>query len=230
MKFLAVILAIVRKDVRGETRTKEILSSMSVFSILVLLVFNFTVHVGREGWLNLGPGILWSAFVFAGTLGLNRSFAIERENQCLLGLMLAPVDRTAIYFGKLISNVLFMIAAEVLVIPLFLVFFNIGIFSELSVGELIRFIFIVLIGTIGYAAVGTIIAAVAANTNMREVLLPVLLLPLTIPLVIAAAEATRIVFLNDPAESPWAWIQILLVFATVFTTISWMTFNYVVEE
>ncbi len=230
MKFLAAILAIVRKDVRGETRTKEILSSMFVFSVLVLLVFNFTVPVGREGWLEVGPGILWTAFVFAGTLGLNRSFAIEKENRCLHGLMLAPVDRTAIYFGKLISNALFMIVVEVLVIPLFVLFFNVGVFSELSAGGLMTFVSVVLAGTIGYAAVGTIVAAMAANTNMREVLLPILLLPLTIPLIIAAAQATRLVFLNDPAESPWGWIRLLFVFAGVFTAVSWMTFEYVLEE
>lgn len=225
-----VALAILRKDMRNEMRTKEIVSSMFVFAILVLLVFNFTLSLDQALALTFGPGLLWVSFVFAGTLGLNRSFAIERENRCLSGLMLAPVDRSAIYLGKLASNLLFMILMEAFVLPLFVVLFNLNLWSLLPPADLALFGLVLVLGTVGYAAVGTILAAVAANTNLREVLLPVLLFPVSVPVVVGSAEATRLLFEDDPLFSPWSWIRVLAVFAVVFVVVSWLTFEYVLEE
>ncbi|MFQ5791170.1 MAG: heme exporter protein CcmB [Acidobacteriota bacterium] len=230
MNYLLTIAAIVQKDIRSELRTKEMVASMFLFSVLVLLIFNFTLSLDGELALELGPGILWVAFIFSGSLGLNRSFASERENRSLHGLMLAPVDRSAIYFGKLISNVLFMLVAEVFLLPLFMVFFNLNLLVELEPAAFLTFLLVVAVGTVGYAAVGTTLAAIAANTTMREVLLPVLLFPVAIPVVIGAAEATRLLFQNDPFTSPWFWIRLLTVFAVIFLALSWMTFEYVLEE
>jgi heme exporter protein B len=227
---LAVVIAILRKDVRTEVRTRQMISSMFVFAILVLLIFNFTLFLDEVRALELGPGILWVSFVFAATLGLNRSFAIESENRCISGLMLAPAPRSAIYFGKLLSNVLFMVAMEVFVLPLFVVFFNLSLWDLLTAEELATFLLVLLLGTVGYAAVGTILAGVAANTTMREVLLPVLLFPVSVPIVIGAAEATRLLFDENPDTGPGIWIRVLLVFAVVFLAVSWLTFEYVVEE
>ncbi len=224
------ILAILRKEVRTEVRTRQMISSMFVFAVLVLLVFNFTLFLDEIRAIELGPGILWVAFVFAATLGLNRSFAIEGENRCLSGLMMAPAPRSAIYFGKLLSNILFMTVMEIFVLPLFVVFFNLSIWELLSPGELATFFLVLFLGTVGYAAVGTILAAVAANTTMREVLLPVLLFPVSVPIVIGAAESTRLLFDVDPVSSPWIWIRVLLVFAVIFLFVSWLTFEYVIEE
>jgi heme exporter protein B len=227
---LPVVLAILRKDVRTEVRTRQMISSMFVFAVLVLLVFNFTLFLDEVRAIELGPGILWVAFVFAATLGLNRSFAIEGENRCLSGLMLAPAPRSAIYFGKLLSNVLFMIAMEIFVLPLFVVFFNLSLWELLTPSELATFFLVLVLGTVGYAAVGTILAGVAANTTMREVLLPVLLFPVSVPIVIGAAEATRLLFDENPDTTPWIWIRVLLVFTVVFLVVSWLTFEYVIEE
>lgn len=227
---LPVVLAILRKDVRNELRTRQMISSMFVFAVLVLLVFNFTLFLDEVRALELGPGILWVAFVFAATLGLNRSFAIEGENRCLSGLMLAPAPRSAIYFGKLLSNVLFTLAMEGFVLPLFVVFFNLSLWELLSPSELLTFFLVLVLGTIGYAAVGTILAGVAASTTMRDVLLPVLLFPVSVPIVIGAAESTRLLFDENPDTSPWIWIRVLMVFAVVFLVVSWLTFEYVVEE
>ncbi len=224
------ILAILRKEVRTEVRTRQMISSMFVFAVLVLLVFNFTLFLDEIRAIELGPGILWVAFVFAATLGLNRSFAIEGENRCLSGLMMAPAPRSAIYFGKLLSNILFMTVMEIFVLPLFVVFFNLSIWELLSPRELATFFLVLFLGTVGYAAVGTILAAVAANTTMREVLLPVLLFPVSVPIVIGAAESTRLLFDVDPVSSPWIWIRVLLVFAVIFLVVSWLTFEYVIEE
>jgi len=230
MSSYPAILAILRKDVRTEVRTRQMISSMFVFAVLVLLVFNFTLFLDEIRAIELGPGILWVAFVFAATLGLNRSFAIEGENRCLSGLMMAPAPRSSIYFGKLLSNILFMTVMEIFVLPLFVVFFNLSIWELLSPSELATFFLVLLLGTVGYAAVGTILAAVAANTTMREVLLPVLLFPVSVPIVIGAAESTRLLFDVDPLSSPWIWIRVLLVFAVVFLFVSWLTFEYVIEE
>jgi len=225
-----VVLAILRKDVRTEVRTRQMISSMFVFAVLVLLVFNFTLFLDEIRAIELGPGILWVAFVFAATLGLSRSFAIEGENRCLSGLMLSPAPRSAIYFGKLLSNVLFMITMELFVLPLFVVFFNLTLWELLTPSELATFFLVLVLGTIGYAAVGTILAGVAANTTMREVLLPVLLFPVSVPIVIGAAESTRLLFDENPLTTPWIWIRVLVVFAVVFLIVSWLTFEYVIEE
>ncbi len=230
MNTFSAVAAIVRKDIRTELRTKEMVASMFVFSVLVLLIFNFTLPMDSEQALELGPGILWVAFIFAGSLGLNRSFATERENRALYGLMMAPVDRSAIYFGKWASNVLFMFTAELCILPLFMLFFNLNLVTELSVSGLLTFLLVVLVGTLGYAAVGTTLAAIAANTTMREVLLPLLLFPVAVPVVIGAAESTRLIFQPDPFSNPWGWIRLLVVFCIVFSTVSWMTFEYVLEE
>jgi heme exporter protein B len=178
----------------------------------------------------LGPGILWVSFIFAATLGLNRSFAVEGENRGLSGLMMAPVDRSAIYFGKLLSNLLFMLTMEIFVLPLFVVLFNLSFWEVLSPSDLASFALVLVLGTIGYVAVGTILAAVAANTTMREVLLPLLLFPVSVPIVIGAAESTRVLFEEDPLSSPWVWIRVLIVFAVVFLFVSWLVFDYVLEE
>jgi len=230
MRSFPVVLAILRKDVRTEVRTRQMVSSMFVFAVLVLVVFNFTLFLDEIRARELGPGILWVAFVFAATLGLNRSFAIEGENRCLSGLMLAPAPRSAIYFGKLLSNILFMLAMEIFVLPLFVVFFNLSLWELLTPSELATFFLVLVLGTVGYAAVGTILAGVASNTTMREVLLPVLLFPVSVPIVIGAAESTRLLFDENLDTTPWVWIRLLVVFAVVFLIVSWLTFEYVIEE
>ncbi len=230
MNYLGAIVAIISKDIRSELRTKEMVASMFVFSVLVLLIFNFTIAVDRETAMELGPAILWVAFIFAGSLGLNRSFAAERENRSIHGLMLAPVDRSALYFGKLASNILFMLIAELCLLPLFMIFFNMNLLSELEPSAFLTFLLVIAVGTLGYAAVGTTLAAVAANTTMREVLLPILLFPVAVPVVIGAAESTRILFQPDSLSSPWGWIRMLILFCVVFIVVSWLSFEYVLEE
>jgi len=228
--FLRIVLAIFMKDVRKELRTKEIVSSMFVFAVLVLLVFNFSLALDETRALELGPGILWTAFIFAGTLGLNRSFAAERENQSLSGLMLAPTDRSAIYFGKLLSNLAFTLLMEAFVLPLFVVFFNLDLWEILPGTDLAWFGVVLLLGTLGYTALGTILAAVAANTTMRDVLLPMLLFSFAIPVVIAASEATRLLFDVDPLSGPRTWIVLLGGCSLSYLAVSWMVFEYVLEE
>ena len=228
--FPRVVLAILRKDVRRELRTKEMVSSMFVFAVLVVLVFNFTLVLDETRAIELGPGILWTAFVFAGTLGLNRSFAAERENESLSGLMMAPVDRSAIYFGKLLSNLLFMLVMEIFVLPIFVVFYNVDLWELLPGTGMLWFALVLFLGTLGFTALGTILAVIASGTTMRDVLLPLLLLSFAVPVVVAAAEATRLLFDVNPISSPDSWILMLAVCAVTYQTLSWMVFEYVVED
>ncbi len=228
--FARVTIAILRKDLRRELRTKETVSSMFVFAVLVVVVFNFTLALDEVRALELGPGILWTAFVFAATLGLNRSFASERENESLSGMIMAPVDRSAIYFGKLGSNLLFMLVMEAFVLPVFVVFFNLNVWEILPGTDLAWFALVLVLGTTGFTALGTILSAIASSTTMRDVLLPLLLLSFSVPVVVASAEATRLLFDVDPATGPGSWLNLLAVCTVSYVTVSWMIFEYVLED
>jgi heme exporter protein B len=167
---------------------------------------------------------LWVALTFAGVIGLNRSLAIDLDNDCLQGLLLAPVSRGSLYVGKVVSNFLFMIIAELVIVPLFI------IFNDLRLGsELIWLILVVVLGTLGFAAVGTILSAISANTRMREVMLPVLQIPLTIPMIIAAVAATGLLLSEDSAGFG-AWVNLIIGFDMIFLIVSYLVFEYVVEE
>src|SRR4051794_31339811 len=171
------------KDIRTELRTKEIFSSMSVFSLLVVMVFVFALPGKLKEAGDVAPGLLWVAFTFAGVLGLNRSFISEKDRGSLEGLLLAPTERSAIYYGKALGNFTFIILVELLLAPIFSVLFN---FSVLRF-ELLPVLFL---GTIGFAEIGTLFAAMAVNTRAREVLLPVLFFPVMLPVIIAASQST----------------------------------------
>jgi heme exporter protein B len=163
------VFAIVWKDVRAELRTKDILSSMLVFAGLSVLIFQFAFDLRADNVRLVLPGVLWIAITFAGVLGLNRSFILEQDRGSLEGLLLAPVDRSAIYFGKLIGNLLFIFVVELLLLPLMTVLFNVWLLSP-------ALLLVLALGTLGYAAVGTLFAALSINTRAREVMLPILLL------------------------------------------------------
>lgn len=222
MGFWRKVGAIVWKDVLAELRTREMFNSMFVFAALVILTFNFAFELrgGRE-WL--APGVLWAAFAFAGTLGLNRSFALEREGGGLEGLLLSPTDRSAIYFGKFAGNVVFMSMVEAIILPISIILFNLA-------WPGLWLLLVIFLGTVGLAGAGTLLAAIAIHTRAREVMLPILLFPVSVPLLIAAVRATRAIMEGlGPAE--WfGWVQLLAAFDAILLTIAYMTFDYVMEE
>ncbi len=225
MKFLSKVRAIVWKDVTSELRTKEIFTSMFIFSLLVIVIFNFVFDPGISNLEKILPGILWVAFAFAGVLGLNRSFIFEKDKDCLQGLMLCPVDRSAIFLGKMVGNVVFMLVVEVIAVPIFAVLFNFSVWILLF-----RLLPILLLATLGFAAVGTVFSAMSVNTKTREVMLPVLLFPITIPLIIAAVKSTGSVLEGVSLLSSFSWLNLLIAFDLIFLVVSFLTFEFVIEE
>ena len=218
------LVSLILKDIAVEMRRRESVISMMMFGLLVTVIFNFAFEPSGAERDLIAPGILWVALTFAGVIGLNRSLAIDLDNDCLQGLLLAPVSRGSLYVGKVVSNFLFMIIAELVILPLFI------IFNDLRLGsELIWLILVVLLGTLGFAAIGTILSAISANTRMREVMLPVLQIPLTLPMIIAAVAATGLLLSEDSAGFG-AWVNLIIGFDMIFLIVSYLVFEFVVEE
>jgi heme exporter protein B len=223
LNFLRKVLAIVHKDIAAELHTKEMISAMLVFSVLALLIFSFALDLRGETAEAAAPGVLWATVAFAGTLGLSRSLAREQQSGCIDGLLLAPVDRTAVFLGKAAGNLLFIVIVETVLLPLFSALFDVAL---LRPG-----VFLVLIlGTLGYATVGTLLAAIAVNTRAREVMLPVLLLPLAVPVLIGAVRATGGLTEGAQMRDVGGWVRILVVYDLVIMAVSLLTFGYVVED
>ena len=220
---MSKVWAVFRKDLLVELRTKDTLNSMLFFGIVVLVIFNFALESLRESIRPAVPGILWVAFAFSGTLGLNRMFASEKENGCLQGLLMVPVDRGVIYFGKMLSTLIFMLVVEALTLPVFTAFFGVNLFDG-------RLVLVVLLGTLGFASVGTVLSAMTAQTRAREVLLPILLLPVAAPVLIAAVKATSGILDGLPMSDLRLWMTLLAAFDVLFPAVAFMTFDYVVKE
>jgi heme exporter protein B len=162
-------------------------------------------------------------FAFAGTLGLNRSMAMEKDRGCLDGLLLAPVDRSAIYFGKMIGNLVFMLLVEAIVMPIYSILYNINLFKP-------GLVLVVLLGSLGYVAVGTLLSSMAVQTRTRDVLLPILLFPVVIPVFIASVKASAGFLQGLELVEIMPWLNLLIVYDLIFTAVAFMVFDYVVEE
>lgn len=217
------IAAITWKDLAAELRSRELISAMLIFSLLVILIFNFALELDITTRRTVTSGVLWSTFAFAGTLGLNRSMAVEKDRGCLDGLLLAPVDRSAIYFGKVISNLAFMLIVEAIVLPIYSVLYNVNLFQP-------GLLLVILLGSVGYTSVGTLLASMAVQTRTRDVLLPILLFPVVVPILIAAVKASGGYLTGARMDETLPWLNLLIVYDVIFTAISFMVFDYVVEE
>jgi heme exporter protein B len=219
------IWAIFRKDLLIELRTKDSFNSMLFFGVVILVIFNFSLSSVRESMRLAVPGILWAAFAFSGTLGLNRMFAAEKENSCLQGLLMIPVDRGVIYLGKMLAASVFMMISEIIIFIFSLVFFNLAVWREIPWLALVF-----LIGTLGFASVGTLLSAIAVNTKMREVLLPLILFPVILPILINAVEATDVILNTGDYGALKLPLTIMSVFTIVFVTIAYLLFEHVLED
>ena len=223
MDFLRKTWAILVKDVAAELHTREMLSTMLVFSVLMLLVFSFALDLRGNMARAAAPGVLWATVAFAGTLGLSRSLWREQQTGCIDGLLLAPVDRSAIFFGKAAGNLLTMAVVEMILLPLFSALFDVPLLQP-------PVLLVTLLGTVGYAAVGTLMAAIAVNTRAREVMLPILLLPLAIPALLAAVRATGGLAEGGALSQVAGWVRLLVAYDLIIVAVSMLTFGYVLEE
>lgn len=219
--FFMQVWAILWKDIRYELRSKQTWMGMALFALLVLVIFNFAFDLRVDNKAAVAPGALWIAFVFASLLGLGRTVAAEREKGSMDRLLLCPVDRKAIYLAKLSGNLLFIGVVEIVAIPVFAVLFNV----PLIVGALVP---IVLLGSLGIAAIGTLFSAMAAATRARELLLPILVFPLIVPIVIGAVRLTEDLLVPVANEPPW--LGLIIAFDVIFLSISMLVFEYVIEE
>ncbi|MGA1197431.1 MAG: heme exporter protein CcmB [Candidatus Latescibacterota bacterium] len=223
--FITQTLAIFEKDLRTEWRTKERLSAMVFFAFLVVLIFNFVFEPGSPIMQSAAPGIFWIATTFAGLMGLGRAFAIEKQNDCLLGLRLTPADPGAIFLGKMLGNITAMLFLEALILPILVVFLDIEIFSVLP-----RLSIPILLGTLGFAAVGTLFAAMSMNTRLQEALLPILTLPVLTPALLAAVEAFRGILAGDALIDVLSWLKLGGAFAGLFGAACLLLFEFVLED
>lgn len=221
--YFRALFAVIWKDLSAEFRSRELLSAMLVFALIVILIFNFALELDAAARTSVTAGVIWVTFAFAGTLGLNRSMSMEKDRGCLDGLLLAPVDRSAIYFGKAIANLVFMFIVEAIVLPLYTVLYNINLFHP-------GLLLIILLGSIGYVAVGTLLSTMSVQTRTRDILLPILLFPLVIPVLIAAVKASEGVLGGIPLAEIQVWLNLLIVYDIIFISAAFMVFDFVVEE
>jgi heme exporter protein B len=222
---LGVALAILVKDLRAEWRSREMLTSMLLFALLIVVLFHFAFESDREGMRRIAPGMLWMAFAFAGVLGLNRSFAVEKERGSLAGLLLAPVDRSAIYLGKFLSNLCFLGIVEIVTFPVFSLLLDVPLRGAIPEVALVA-----LLGSVGYTAVGTLFAGISANAKMREVMLPLLLFPVEVPILLGAMRTTGEAFARGSLSAVRGWVNLMGAFDILFVVAGLLLFEYVLEE
>jgi heme exporter protein B len=213
------------KDVRVELRARERLNAMLFFAALVLFIFNFALGPDREKLREVAPGLLWLAFLFTGMLGLGRSFQAERENECFEELLLTPGDRESLYFGKLLGNILFMVIAEALILPLFAILYNLDIWRWLP-----GLFLVAVLGTVGFSSIGTLLAAMTAHLRAREVMLPLLLFPLTVPVILGSVQATDALLAGRGLADAGHWIKLLVGFDVIYLVVCPLLFEFVLEE
>ena len=220
---LAVIWSIGRKDLLLELRNKDVVVAVAGFALLIMVIFTFSLNLSQDSARLIGPGVLWSAVAFAGVTGLNRAFSLEVEGNTLEALMLAPISRDLIFFGKALGNFLFITVALAVVLPVFAVLFNLVIFRW-------EMLAISLLTTVGFSAVGTLFAAMSVRVRAREVMLPLLFLPVVTPLIMAAVESTSHMVNGRSWSDMSEWLQLAVAFDVVFLVVSAFVFQHIVED
>jgi heme exporter protein B len=221
---LRVFAAVFRKDLLAEWRSRDRIIAMLVFSLLVVVIYHFALpDLAREEIPEVVPGLLWATYLFASILGLNRSFALEMENEALTVLAMVPIDRGWIYLGKALANLLLLLTIQAITATAFALAFGLDLRPiALPLAGIVG------LGAVGITAVGTLFSAVSVRTRSQEILLPLLILPLLMPVLIAAVGATRALLLGDPV--PGNPVRLLIMTDTIFLVVSFICFEYVLDE
>lgn len=221
--FVNAVKAIFWKDLLADRRTREILGTMLVFALTVILVFVFAFDLSMEMRRKAAAGVIWVTLCFAGTISLNRSMSLEKDREGIDGLLLAPVDRTAIFFGKALVNWVYLLITAAVIVPVYSLFNNTSLFTWAMTG-------VILLGTLGYILTGTLLSTLAMQLRARDMLLPVLLFPVIIPLLLAAVRASTILLQGgDPAELG-TWLLLLAGYDLLFAAVALLVFDKIIEE
>lgn len=224
-EILKAALVITRKDLYSEWKTKQIISTMLIFSALVIVTFSFAFDPANNAVKAVIPGMIWVITIFSGILGLNRSFLGEQGNDSLSGLLIAPVDPSSIYLGKFLSNLVLVVLVQIVAIPLLFILFDFKVAGNIGLLFLV-----LLLGTVGFISVGTFLAALSANSKSSEMLLPIILFPVVSPVVIGAVQATKIILINfENMASAYSWMKLMAAYDLVFFVICFLLFEYVLE-
>ena len=212
------------KDRLIERRAKSSLNALLFFALILLFLFQFALGPDRDRLQAALPGLLWLGFVLAGLLGLGRVFLVEYQNDCWEGLLLAPGDKSAIYLGKLASNLVLMTLVEAVILALF------GLFYGIDLGRvLVPLSAVIVLGTVGLAAVGTLFGAMTAQVRSRELLFPVLLLPIQVPVLLAAVSATQVVLAGEPLSAAAPWLRLLAAADAIYLALGLLTFEFIFD-
>ena len=221
--WLSTAWVLVWKDLVQEWRSRDVLTSMLAFAVLSIFIFNYALELSPIDRAEIAPGLIWVVMVFAGTLGLNRSFAAEQDQGSFEGLMMAVPELSVIYLAKMITNLLMMFGLAILVIPIYSLLYNQSLFD-------LRFFGILMLGAWGYSAAGTLISSMTVQTRMRDLLLPVLLFPLLLPVNMAVVKSGSAIIAVSAVPEFQSWINLLLVYDVIMTVVSIMVFEYVIRE
>lgn len=221
--FLKTVLTIVRKDLRAELRSRELVTSMALFAFLSVLIFSFALEMDKEAREEAVSGVLWVTVVYASTIGLNRSMAGEREQGNLDAMLISPVDRSAIFFGKLVGNLIFTLLVGLLLLPLMLILYNKAMVQPWLLAVLT-------LGTVGFVSVGTLLATMTTQTRARESLLPIVMMPIALPVLLAAVRATTAILTDAPFADWIFWPQLLLAVDAIYLLLCFLLFEFVIEE
>lgn len=221
--FFTIVRAIIRKDLQAELRSRELVATMLLFALLSVLVFSFALELDRVAREEAVSGVLWVTVVFSSILGLNRSMAMEREGGNMDGMLLAPIDRSAVFVGKLFGNYVFALAVGLLLLPLMSLLYNMNLLRPWLLLTL-------LIGTFGISTSGTLLAAMTVQTRSREALLPIVMLPVILPLLLGAVRATTGIANDAPVNDWMLWPQVIAIIDVIYLVLCYVTFPYVIEE
>ncbi len=223
--FLHQVFAILAKDLQTEWRTREIFTFMFVFTVLVIVIFNFAIGADPEAIRKVAPGVLWVALLFATVLGLQRTAQLESEEDCFQGVLLALRDRSVVFVAKVLVNICYLLVVAFCALPLFSIWFRIDVASCLG-----KLCVVLTLGMAGLSVVGTLFSTISMNTRTRGLLLPLLFLPLSVPLTIAAVYATTDLLQGKTLSDIGDYLTLMIVYDIVFSVLSVLVFDYVVEE
>jgi heme exporter protein B len=225
MALLKQTFLLLRKDLRLELRRRDSLLTMFFFGTLLLFVFHFAFDLAPDRVAEMAPALLWLAFLFTGTLGLAQLFQAERDNHCLDALLMSPLDRGALFLAKTGFNLVLMLLVEIVVMPLFWILFNLNSWNLLP-----QLFLVTLLGTVGFCVLGTLMSAITLRARARELLLPLVLFPLMIPVILATIRCMENVMLTGALGEASSWLRLLLGFDVIFLTLGVLLFDWVIES